>query len=124
MNRLLLSVLVILTACRGEAPEAESGAAWSGDATWRRVLTIGETDGSEETTFGRIVSLAVTGDGRMLVVDRSVPTVRVFASDGSYLESWGREGQGPGELERPDAGIAILLDGRVVEVVGRIVREP
>lgn len=114
MNRPLLLLLALLTACGGEAPEPVSDSVWPGEAGWRRVMTIGEADGPEETTFGRIVSLAVTGEGRILVVDRSVPTVRVFAPDGSYLDSWGREGQGPGELKRPDAGIAILPDGRVV----------
>lgn len=90
------------------------GAVWPATAEWRPVLDIGELDGPEETAFGQLVSIAVLPDGRILAVDRQVPTIRVFAADGSYLGSWGRRGSGPGELEAPDAGLAVLSDGRVV----------
>jgi len=87
---------------------------WPAATAWKTVMEIGELDGPPETTFGQIVSLAVLPDGRILVVDRQVPTIRVFGADGSYLESWGRQGGGPGELAGPDAGLALLSDGRVV----------
>lgn len=91
-----------------------AGTAWPERMEWRRDLSIGELDGPPETTFGRLVSVAVRDDGSILAVDRQVPTVRVFSDRGEYLESWGRQGQGPGELQAPDAGLAILHDGRVV----------
>jgi hypothetical protein len=90
-----------------------AGPRWEG-ARWDQALSIGSLDSPVETSFGRVASIAVHPDGRILVVDRQVPTVRVFASDGSYLESWGRRGGGPGELENPDAGLVALADGRVV----------
>jgi hypothetical protein len=63
-------------------------------------LRIGTIDGSPETEFTNIVGIDVGSDGRIYVLDRSSSNVRVFAPDGSYLRTLGREGQGPGELRR------------------------
>ncbi|MBT8249425.1 MAG: hypothetical protein HKO65_09560 [Gemmatimonadetes bacterium] len=130
MKRPTIAAFLLLVACGGEAQEEASkvvrtqigdtavvrtvsGSAWPGPARWRQALSIGELDGPPETVFGRIVSIAVHKDGRVFAVDRQVPTIRVFAADGRYLESWGRRGEGPGELENPDAGLVVLNDGRV-----------
>ena len=131
MRRLLPLAAGLLLACAPDSTEAGAdvvrttagdttvvrtvrGAVWPDGATWRSTLSIGTLDGPEETSFGRLRSIAVTGDGRILAVDGQVPVVRVFGADGTYLDSWGRRGQGPGELERPDAGLVVLPDGRVV----------
>ncbi len=131
MRRSGPALLLILAACTGGPREEDSaairtrvgdttvvrsvaGGSWPQPMEWRRDLSIGELDGPPESTFGRLVSIAVDGDGRILAVDRQVPTVRVFSDQGEYLESWGRRGQGPGELENPDAGLAVFPDGRVV----------
>lgn len=91
-----------------------AGSEWAAPGEWRETLSIGQLDGPEELSFGRLRSLAIHRDGRILAVDTQVPTVRVFGADGAYLDSWGREGQGPGELGGPDSGLAVLPDGRVV----------
>lgn len=91
-----------------------SGSVWGEERQWRSELTIGTLDGPAETSFGRVRAIAVHTDGRILVMDSQIPTLRVFAADGTYLASWGREGAGPGELAGPDAGLAVLPDGRVV----------
>lgn len=121
--------LPLSLACAGEAAQDDvvrtmrgdttvvrtvSGSEWAGGRTWEPVLSIGSLDGPAETSFGRVASIAVHPDGRILVVDRQVPTVRVFTPEGAYVESWGRRGGGPGELERPDAGLVAFPDGRVV----------
>jgi hypothetical protein len=64
-------------------------------------LRIGEADGAPEVTFGRIAGLARDPKGRMLVVDVQAHEVRVFERDGRYAFTFGREGEGPGELRRP-----------------------
>lgn len=130
MKRLLLSLLV-LTGCRGDSlPDrvdvirtmrgdtlvvrTVQGSGWALQPVWQTTVSIGDLDGPPETSFGRVVSIAVHPDGRLLVLDRQAPAIRVFSGDGSYLESWGRKGEGPGELESPDAGMTVLPDGRVV----------
>jgi hypothetical protein len=130
MKRLLLSLL-FLAGCRGDSLPGEAevvrttrgdtlvvrtvqGSRWPVPPIWRTTVSVGELDGPPETSFGRVVSIAVLDDGRLLVLDRLVPTIRVFDADGAYIESWGRRGEGPGELDRPDAGMTVLSDGRVV----------
>jgi hypothetical protein len=129
MMRLLLPIL-FLAACTGEADPTPDdvvrttigdtlvvrtvrGSVWPAQAEWRSTLSIGDLDGPPETSFGRVASIAVQTDGRILVVDRQVPEIRVFSRDGVFVESWSRRGEGPGELEGPDAGMAVLSDGRV-----------
>lgn len=57
--------------------------------------------------------LAVTPDGKIVVLDRQGSKVSVFSSDGAPLASFGREGDGPGEFRNPTS-LAILEDGTVV----------
>jgi hypothetical protein len=131
MSRILLLPILLLTACSGDSSSSDGevvrtmvgdtlvvrtveGSAWSAQPVWQLVLSIGELEGPPETSFGRLASIAVKRDGRILAVDRQVPTVRVFGPEGAYVESWGRKGRGPGEFLAPDAGMAVLPDGRVV----------
>lgn len=62
------------------------------------VLRVGELDGPAERTFGRIGDVVVGPAEEILVADLMVPTIRVFDAEGGYLRSFGRAGQGPGEL--------------------------
>lgn len=79
--------------------------AWRDGEGWRvsdrPALTIGELDGPPELTFGRVAFMGVgwLSDGRIFVGDEEAHTIRVFSSEGDYLQSAGREGRGPGELQ-------------------------
>lgn len=83
------------------------GGAWTRDTVEaRRTLLLGEagiTGGSEETTFGDVIGLAVDREGRIFVGDRIGSTVRAYASDGSHLGLVGGEGEGPGEFRWPES---------------------
>jgi len=77
-------------------------------------LRIGVLEGPEEEMFGRVGGVAVTPDGVIWVVDASVPVIRRFDGDGSFLGSVGRSGEGPGEYlmplgikPTPDGGVAV-----------------
>lgn len=91
------------------------GSAW-GDASGQLVpeVSIGVLDGPPELIFGDIGSLAVDSDGRIFVMDRQIPSVRVFAATGEYQTTLGRSGEGPGEFGSPDGGMVMLSDGRLV----------
>lgn len=108
--------------------ENTGGGAWSEDTVRaRRTLLIGETGvsaGSEATTFGDIIGLAVDDAGRVYVGDRHSNTVRAYGSDGEPLGLIGGEGQGPGEFRVPD-GLAVGPRGRlyVAEVDGLTVMD-
>jgi 4-amino-4-deoxy-L-arabinose transferase-like glycosyltransferase/streptogramin lyase len=56
-------------------------------------------------------AVAVTGD-EIFVVDTGNERVQVFAPDGTFLRSWGGNGNGPGQFVEP-VGIVVGPDGRV-----------
>jgi hypothetical protein len=91
-----------------------SGSIWRDTARLVPEVSIGVFDGPEEYIFGEIVSLARAEDGTIYVMDRQVPALRVYNSDGSYRTTFGRGGEGPGEYKQPDGGLNVLSDGRVV----------
>lgn len=90
-----------------------AGSVWGDTADLVPEVRIGVMDGPEEYILGRVTSVAVDDRGRIFVVDRQVPALRVYDAEGRYLRTWGREGGGPGEYARPSA-VAALSDGRVL----------
>lgn len=52
----------------------------------------------EELLIGQIASVTVDSRGRVYIADRDQHTIHRFDEEGSYLESFGREGEGPGEF--------------------------
>jgi hypothetical protein len=78
-------------------------------------LVIGAegTDPNYLFNFGLVEKdVAVDRQGRMYVVDGISRRVQVFDASGTYLQTLGREGQGPGEFGRPPAQVTVA-DGRV-----------
>ena len=68
-----------------------------GVPTLVEVLRIGSLDDTCDA-FGRIMSLAVDGDGRIYVADSQASEVRVFSPEGECVRTFGRSGEGPGEF--------------------------
>lgn len=64
---------------------------------WR----LGGESEDEGEFFGVISSVIVGEDGNVYLLDRQLTEVKVFSSDGEYLRTIGREGEGPGEFRRP-----------------------
>ena len=91
-----------------------SGSIWGDTADLVPEVSIGMLDGPEEYMLGFIVSLAMGTDGTIYAMDRQVPALRVYNSDGTYRTTFGRPGDGPGEYERPDGGLNVLSDGRIL----------
>lgn len=61
------------------------------------VAMVGELEGAVEYLFGRIVGVAVDGDGTIYVADEIGSSVRAYDPTGTYLGLVGSEGEGPGE---------------------------
>ena len=53
---------------------------------------------NEDVTLGRVTGVLADNQGRVYVGDYDTKTVHVYHSDGSYVTSLGREGEGPGEF--------------------------
>jgi hypothetical protein len=92
----------------------QSGQVWESDAELISEVSIGVLDGAEEYQFGQIRALTAGPDGRMYVLDGHGPVVRMYAPDGTWLQDVGREGEGPGEYKRPDSGLVMRSDGKLL----------
>ncbi len=78
----------------------------------REVVRIGATGGDGPDLFGEIRDVELGPGGEVVVLDGQAAEVRVFAGDGAYLRTLGRQGQGPGELNAP-AGMTLDRAGNV-----------
>lgn len=114
---MLAGSLLLFAGCQeGDAPAAGTFAvrdsagieivesvtpAWEGDGwTVSRTpsLVIGRMDGDERYLFGEVGGAVMLRDGRIAVLDRQSALVRVYSPDGSHIEDWGGQGEGPGEF--------------------------
>ena len=129
---LSLALAFVTLGCRGDASRSagpvvtrdtigdtivvrtESGSVWGDTRALTPTVSIGVLDGEDAYMFGSIAALAVAPDERIFVLDRQVPAVRLFSADGVHIRDLGRIGEGPGEYQEPDSGLAYLPDGRVV----------
>lgn len=101
-----------IIACEGaDSPRASSTPADEFLAL-RVQWTMGRVEGAGPGLFGDISGLLVDDLGRVHALDAMAGEVRVFGSDGSFVRTYGRRGQGPGELLAP-AGMAVGPEGAV-----------
>lgn len=78
------------------------------------LLDLGATDGAEATRFFRISSARRLRDGGIAVFDGGSGELRVFASDGTHVRSFGRRGEGPGEFMGPGRIFALPGDSLAI----------
>ncbi len=65
------------------------------------------SDKDENTTFYRIWDIQADDQGNIFVLDSGAHRIQKYDRTGKYLQTIGRQGQGPGEFERP---IILALD--------------
>lgn len=63
--------------------------------------------------FSSILAVSLPPDGSLVVLDTHAPMVRVFDAAGRSTATFGRKGEGPGELSLP-SGVAALVDGTLL----------
>ncbi len=80
-------------------------------------ITLGVADGEYHEMFGEVVSLALPGDGTVLVLDSENREVRVIDYGGALLTTFGRHGAGPGEFRRKPKRISVADQGESVFVL-------
>lgn len=68
---------------------------------------------SPEQEFASITALEVRDDGSVLVLDTKDCAVRAFDASGRFLFSFGKKGQGPGELNMP-TGLVNTPSGEIL----------
>lgn len=84
-------------------------------------LSIGNEE-DENDTFYRFVRLEVDSEGNIFALDAGNGRIQKFDKDGKYLQTIGRQGQGPGELNRPTKIVLdkssniYVVDGRKIHI--------
>ncbi len=81
--------------------------------TLKEDFSLGEGE-SEEEMFGELTSIDVDSDGNIYILDRKVKKVKIFDSEGKFLRKFGKDGQGPGEMNVPITIQVISNDELVV----------
>jgi hypothetical protein len=84
-----------------------------GIATLVQEMSIGVSAGDDHYMFGAVGDVAVGKDGAVFVYDPQAHAVRKYDAAGTYVRSFGRLGEGPGEF-RVVSGIAVQPDGRLL----------
>jgi hypothetical protein len=104
MPRIVISLSLLLSVAAGaQAPQLTS------------LSTFGCESCSGPALFGGIRAISVAADGHIVVADKSAPIIRIFDSSGRSIASFGRDGNGPGELRNPIA--IVVRSDRGVDVV-------
>lgn len=77
--------------------------AWLPAEAWRIAdtpsLSIGTVDGAPEQQLANVRGVVELDDGRIVVANAGSLEIRCYRSDGSWLWSSGRRGQGPGDFQ-------------------------
>ena len=91
-------------------PDLPASDAVDPDVTEAQVdLKFGSLEGDDPNLiFGDIRGIQVASDGTIYVLDFQAAEVRVFDSDGQYLRTIARRGEGPGEITEANG---IILSG-------------
>lgn len=85
-----------VTIVENERPPGDSRLGWRvGTAP---AVTIGTTEGDPAYELFRVGDAMRLSDGRIVVANTGTGELRVFDADGVHLESWGGQGDGPGEF--------------------------
>jgi hypothetical protein len=64
-------------------------------------VTIGSENGPDHSLFAEVTAVATTSNGTVVLLDRKTQDLRLFTSQGRFLQRLGRKGQGPGEFRGP-----------------------
>ncbi|MFC1791528.1 hypothetical protein ACFL0I_03580 [Gemmatimonadota bacterium] len=89
---------------------------WAPEAGWTVTedLRIGTIAGEPEYQFGRLAFLDVSEDGVIYAMDMQAQEVKVYDAQGTFRNTIGGPGQGPGEIGQGAAFVLLDPDGGVV----------
>ena len=101
------AALVPVSAHAGEPRVVENPDHGQWDETHNRTfhllenLILGSLEG--EDAFGRVSGVGVDSKGRWIILDGGFAQVKVYDPEEMTMESFGRQGEGPGEFNSPTA---------------------
>jgi hypothetical protein len=86
----------------------------AGGWTLEEDLRIGTLDGDPEYQFGIIGWLTADDEGSIYVLDQQARHIKRFDAEGQYVSTFGRAGNGPGELGEAATFIGVGDEGTLV----------
>lgn len=141
----LLGACALLVSTTLSVPSSHAGSAWKGTEqevegklvihnpdeaidppltiTLEESFRLGGWDGGEDEFFGVIAAIIEDEQGNLYVLDAQLNEIKVYDANGAYLNTIGREGEGPGEfrgagslfwLPNGDLGVMQIFPGRIV----------
>ena len=123
---LLLTTVFLASLAQAEPPHIENPATAEGGVVTAKLTEAWRAGGEDDDIFfGSVATIRTDPDGTVYVLDGQVSEVHVYAPDGEHLRTVFREGDGPGEIRRPndmylgqDGTVCALQDfpGRVIKV--------
>ena len=81
------------------------------------VIKLGSDKANED--FYKLHSFTVDKNGQIYILDAGNSRIQCFSKEGKFLFSFGRQGQGPGELSNEATKIKILSDGNIYVIDNR-----
>jgi len=108
-----LALALCAAAGAAEAPIVNNPATPGGELetlALRELWRVGGLDG--ELFFGVVGSVVADDAGNLYLLDTQLSEVQVLTSDGEYLRTIAREGEGPGEVRQP-SDFYLAPDGRI-----------
>ena len=70
-------------------------------------IELGKEEGKEQEIFGRVYDIATDAQNHICILDNGYSRVQKYDSSGIYLQTIGRDGEGPGEFSFP---MALAID--------------
>jgi len=82
---------------------------WPDDGGWttEQLMEIGDAAGDADYQFGQIAAVGALSDGRIAVLDQQAQRIQIYGPDGTYQESIGGPGNGPGEFSQAAAAMFV-----------------
>jgi sugar lactone lactonase YvrE len=106
------------------APVVRNGAEPAEGSVTLKLRELWRAGGEEDDQiFGAIATVLADETGTLYFLDTQLAQVWVYGADGTYLRTLGRQGEGPGETQRP-GGMFLTPDNRVAMIEafpGRVV---
>lgn len=114
----LLATVIFATALQAEPARVDNGADPAQGLVIAKATEQWRAGGEDdEIFFGNVSRVAQDAEGNLLLLDSQLSQVQVYGTDGAHLRTVGREGDGPGEMRRPN-DFFILPDGTICVLQG------
>ena len=124
----LLILILAATVTAAEPQRVDNGAEPAEGLVTARMVEQWRAGGEDdEVFFGNVGRIIMDAEGNLLLLDTQLSEIQVYDGDGNHLRTIGREGDGPGEMRRPndcfimgDGAICVLqgFGGRITKLDG------